>query len=208
MAHYHPYPQLPQNQFLCRDSLTDMWVPQNPDPHVSGTSPSQSPCRGLTPTAFTRAPSLAGRTGPPLTYGPGRVWGHARGRDEKARDVGWARLFRACLVHCMWLNQAPRMQQLIVWLPASMFGSGSRGAKSVLQPGSADTEKSSVSRRPGSLDARGACGGAACGKNVKRSTPDPATKQRLSAACSDGRKQPNTHTLHAFSLGVQSLVPC
>ena len=115
---------------------------------------------------------------------------------------------RACLVHCMCLNQAPRMQQLIVWLPASMFGSGSRGAKSVLQPGSADTEKSSVSRRPGSLDARGACGGAACGKNVKRSTPDPATKQRLSAACSDGRKQPNTHTLHAFSLGVQSLVPC
>ena len=48
-----------------------------------------------------------------------------------------------------------------------MFGSGSRGAKNVLQPGSADTEKSSVSRRPGSLDARDACGGAAC-KGGKR----------------------------------------
>ena len=50
---------------------------------------------------------------------------------------------------CMRLNQARGMQQPNVWLLVPMFGPGPRGAKSVLQPGSADTGKSSVSRRPG-----------------------------------------------------------
>jgi hypothetical protein len=57
--------------------------------------------------------------------------------------------------------------------------------KNVLQPGSADTGKSSVSWRPGSLGTRGACGEAMRGKKVIGSAPDQATKQRLSAACFD-----------------------
>ena len=94
--------------------------------------------RGLTscilaPEVLRFGKQRSGRMPPEISASPGSQW----------------KQHRACLVPCMRLNQASRMQQSNVWLPVPMFGPGPRGAKSVLQPSSADTGKSSVSRRPG-----------------------------------------------------------
>jgi hypothetical protein len=99
------------------------------------------------------------------------------------------------------------MFQCVLESDNRMFGPGSRGEKNVLQPGSADTGKSSVSRRPGSLGTRGACGEAMHGK--KKSSARHRTRQPnnvyLQPVSTDTSNQ-TQGPLHAFALYVAGVL--